>query len=131
MFRNSAIAQAFEEMDIEVKEAKDTKEATTYLKELFKDYKDQVPQAFTQDDWFARRDRTKFNLFEKWRKDKNLDFAGCQSSDGEHYRSGKELYSWLPVRIGSKFAYLWSNHGLQRAKCYYGSENFALPVAVW
>jgi hypothetical protein len=76
-------------MGMEVKKVKDTKEATTYLKELFKDYQEQFPQAFKKDDWFARWDKTKFDLFEQWRKNKKLDFAGYQKSDGKHYQSGR------------------------------------------
>ncbi len=70
MFRGDAIEKAFNDMGIEIKEAKNEKEATQYMKELFGEYEADFPEAFTQDNWCEDFDNTKFELFDKRATDK-------------------------------------------------------------
>lgn len=134
MFRNQAIQQAFDEMGVTAQDFENNTEgeeqATAYLQELFKDYKADFPDAFAETNWFDTYNKTKFKLFDKRAKDHWLEYAGYQSSGGERWRSGETLYSWLPVRIGSERAYLWSNHDNERAWWSYGRESDALPIHI-
>lgn len=92
---------------MEVKDFNNWIDATVYLKELFADYANQYPHLFAQENWYDVDSSDMYLLINQWAQDNNIPYAGWQSSFGGRGWAGV-LYAWLPVRVGSEFAYVWS-----------------------
>ena len=128
--RLDGIEKSFQKQGIEVKDFDNPKEATLYLKEIFRNYKDKFPELWEKDNWFNLDSSMLYKtlLWPNWAL-KSVPYAGFQDSTGERRRSGNGSFLWLPLRVRGRFVYIWSGRNVQGAKFTRGGEEDAILVA--
>ncbi len=108
--RGKGIQEAFDRQNIQVKNCKNTVEATQELKKMFSKYEKDFPNLWKKKDWLeGKSDELElFKLFGNKGKGilKDTDYAGFQSSGGDHYRVGSNSFQWFPLRVAGEFVYL-------------------------
>ncbi len=125
------IERSFQKQGIEVKKFDTWEEATVYLKEIFRDYKDKFPELWKENNWrHTNNTSLKYQtlLWPNWAL-QNIPYCGYQDWDGKRVLSNKLLFIRLPLRVGSWFVCIWSDRSEQEASFDHGCEYNTKPVA--